>query len=89
MPNRLESIIPPMRIIIDNTPVNIYEVTKSTLINGETWYHVYLSIGIGKNESRRFSLSVRNFKELRKKLLIEVSKYKFMRLIGRQDLVMG
>jgi len=74
--DRLETIVVPFKFILDNATITIYEVTKSELVSGDVWYHVLLSINVNGKESKPFSLDVRNFDELKKKLLIEISKYK-------------
>jgi len=78
----LEPLIPPVSFRLDRAIVTIYEVTKSQLINGEKWYHVCLDIRIGKHRSPRFSLDVKDLKDLRRKLLVEISKFKLMIMLG-------
>ncbi|RLE88795.1 MAG: hypothetical protein DRM97_06570 [Thermoprotei archaeon] len=78
----LEGLIPPIAIRVDDATVTIYEVIRSKLISGETWYHVTVDIFWRGKRSRRFSLDVRSWNELRKLLLIEVSKFKWMNLLG-------
>ena len=68
--------------MLDGAIVTIYEVNKSRLITGETWYHVHLDIRIGRRRSRRFTLDVRNTRELKRKLLVEISKFKLMIMLG-------
>ncbi len=78
----IEAIITPISFRLDNAIITIYEVNKSKLISGDTWYHVHLDIRIGKYRSQRFTLDVRNMKELKKKLLVEISKFKMLILLG-------
>jgi len=82
LPKNIGSIIPPVSFKLDGAYVTIYEVTKSTLITGETWYHVNLDLRISQYKTKRFTLDVRNVDELKRKLLIEISKFKLMILLG-------
>jgi len=79
---KLDAIIPPVRFTLDDAIVTIYEVNKSKLINGEVWYHVNLDIQVDKYRSKRFTLDVRNVKELKRKLLVEISKFKLLVMLG-------
>lgn len=78
----VESIIAPVSFKLDKAVITIYEVNKSTLVSGDVWYHVHLDIKIGKYRSRRFTLDVRDVNELKKKLLVEISKFKMLILMG-------
>jgi len=79
----LEFITTPLAFYLDNCLVIIYEVTKSKSIKGETWYHVCVELRYKKRKSPRFSLDVRNVRELKKKLLVEISKFKLSIMLGR------
>jgi len=81
-PNRLETVIPPVRFRHDKAIVTIYEVTKTRLINGQYIYNVNLDITYKKKKSQRFTLFVKNWDDLLKKLLVEIPKFKLMVLMG-------
>ena len=81
-PNRLDTVIPPVRFRHDKAIVTIYEVTKTRLINGQYIYNVNLDITYKKKKSQRFTLFVKNWDDLLKKLLVEIPKFKLMVLMG-------
>ena len=81
-PDRLDTIIPPLRFRHDNALVTIYEVTKTKLINGQSIYNVNLDITYKKKKSQRFTLFVKDWDDLLKKLLVEIPKFKLMVLMG-------
>jgi len=70
--------IPPFVIEIDGVPVEIIEVLKSELVSGDTWYHIVVSINYNGIKSRRYSLDVKDIKDLTNKLKIEITKIKFI-----------
>jgi len=79
---RLDSIIPPVRFRFDNAIITIYEVLKSQLVSGKTWYHVTLDIEYRGKRTRRFSLDCKDTNDFKKRLMVEVSKFKFLVLLG-------
>jgi len=79
---RLETIFPPFSFTLDGAKVTIYEITKSELISGDKWYHVHLDIAWRNKRSRRFTLDVKSWEDLLRKLLVEISKFKLMILMG-------
>jgi len=83
----MEARIPPQTLWLDDAKVTIVEVMRSDLITGDTFYHVFLQVEMPPFPPRRFSLDVKSFDELRKKLLVEVSKLKIFRICGMEDLV--
>jgi hypothetical protein len=68
--------IPPFFIEVDEIPVTIIEVLKTTLISGETWYHVVVQINYKGIKSRRYTLDVKSEQDLINKLKIEITKIK-------------
>ncbi|RLC63536.1 MAG: hypothetical protein DRI48_08365 [Chloroflexi bacterium] len=70
--------ITPFFIEVDGVQVEILEVLKSQLISGDTWYHVVVSINYNGIKSRRYSLDVKDIKDLTNKLKIEITKIKFI-----------
>jgi len=66
----------PLTIEVDGFKVTLHEVLKSGLVSGEWWYHVVVSIDYKGIRSRRYTLDVRNTKELMNKLKIEITKLK-------------
>jgi len=76
-------MLTPYTFRLDGVLVTIWEVLKSKLIDGTVLYHVTVSLGV----SKRFNLTVRSWGELRRKLLVEVSKYKLLRMLGKDEVV--
>jgi len=79
---QLDKVIPPIQFIIDNCRITIYEILKSTLISGETFYHVVLDIEYKGKRSRRYTLDAKSTVDFRKRLLVEISKFKWMVMLG-------
>jgi len=79
---KLGAVIPPLDFRLDKARVRIWEVTKTTLVTGETWYLVHLQVFYRRKASRRFTLPVRSWDELVKKLLVEIPKFKLGVLMG-------
>lgn len=73
-------IIPPFSLSIDGALVDVLEVSKQSLPNGETWYIVSCSIRYKGIKSRVFPLFVRNEEDLKNKLKIEITKIKIFEL---------
>jgi uncharacterized membrane protein YcfT len=69
--------VPPFFIEIDGYPVQVLEVIKSELISGDVWYHVVISIFYKEIKSKRYSLDVKDTKDLINKLKLEITKIKF------------
>jgi|GEM_PF-4627712 len=80
--DRLDTVIAPVRFKLDDAIVTIYEVLSMRLISGETWYSVNVDITLGKYRTRRFNIHVRSMRELKAKLLVEISKIKLLRVLG-------
>jgi len=70
--------LPPFFIEVDGIPVEVLEVLKSELISGDTWYHVVVRIIYNGIKSRRYTLDVKDIKDLTNKLKIEITKIKFI-----------
>jgi hypothetical protein len=68
----------PFTISVDNCQVVIYEALKSQLISGDVWYHVVVQINYKGIKSRRYTLDVKNEKDLINKLKVEISKIKII-----------
>lgn len=79
---KLDTIVPPLRFRHDRALVTIYEVTRTRLLNGQSIYNVNLDITYRKKKSRRFTLYVKDWDDLLKKLLVEIPKFKLMVLMG-------
>jgi len=80
--DRLESIVPPFTFVLDGCQVTVWEVIRLRLVTGDTWYHVLLSLKWRGKTSKRFPLDVRSWRELRKKLLVEIPKFKLAVMLG-------
>jgi len=85
----METILVPFSFRIEDTLVTVWEVTKSTLVSGDTWYHVLVSLRIGNKTSRRFPLDVKNWRDLKRKLLVEISKFKLYIMLGGEKWITG
>jgi len=70
--------LPPFSIEVDGVRVTVLEVLKSQLISGETWYFVVVQLNYKGVLSRRYTLSVRDVRDLVNKLKMEVTKIKFI-----------
>ncbi len=78
----LEGLLPPVRFTLDGCDVTIYEVLRSDLVNGERWYHVTLDLEYRGKRCRRFNLDAKSTPDFRKRLLVEIAKFKLMVLLG-------
>jgi len=79
---RLDAIVPPHRFTLDGTTVTIWEVIKLQLVSGDTMYHVLVELSYKGKRSQRFPLDARDWKDLLKKLLVEIPKFKLAVLMG-------
>jgi len=71
--------IPPFSFLLDGVKVTIYEVLKHKFISGDTWYYVTVRLQSGNFKSRIFGVDARDEEDLKKKLLVEISKLKLLR----------
>lgn len=78
----LDNVIPPIQFSLDGCKVTIYEVLRSQLVTGKTYYHVNLSLEYRGKKSKRFSIDVTSTEDLRKRLLVEIAKFKWMIMLG-------
>jgi len=70
--------LPPLSITLDGCIVDVLEVTRSTLISGETWLHVAVRINYMGVRSRVFTIDARSQREFIDKLRVEIAKVKFI-----------
>jgi len=70
--------LPPFFLEIDGVPVQVVEVHKREPITGEVWYIVSVRIIYKGVSSRTYPLFVRNTKDLKNKLKVEITKLKFI-----------
>jgi len=68
----------PFFIEVDGVRVEVLEVLRNELISGDVWYRVVVCISYGGVRSQRYSLMVRDIKDLVNKLKIEITKVKFI-----------
>jgi len=61
---------------VDGFKITLHEVLKTKLISGHEWYHAVVSIDYKGIRSRRYTLDVRDMKDLVKKLKVEITKLK-------------
>lgn len=79
--------ITPFSVMVDDVPVRILEVLKTSLDPENPWYHVTVQITYKGIKSRIYTLDVKNMKDLIKKLKIEITKIKIIeRAYGREEL---
>ena len=83
----LEVMIPPVAVTVDDAKVEIFEVLKFTFPDGSTRYHVTCRINWRGIKSRIFFVDVKDTKDLKRKLEIELSKMKMLYLIGGKKYV--
>jgi len=76
-----------MEIVVDDAKVEVLEVIKYTMPNGEDRYHVVCRLYWRGIRTRPFFLDAKDMNDLRKKLEIELSKIKILYIIGGRDLV--
>lgn len=74
----------PLRVEMDGCTVTILEVVKSRVLD-TTFYHVVLKLCCGSVETRPFTIDVRSTRELRAKLLVEISKLKALILLYGEE----
>ena len=79
-PNKAIVQIPPVTLIADNCLVHILEVLRHETPWGEE-FTVAVKLDCGKISTRVFDLTVRNEKELKAKILAEITRLKMMRLV--------
>lgn len=79
-PKRLLVQLPPFTVIVDNCLVHVLEVLRHNTRWG-TEYTVALRVECGAVSSRVFNLTVRNEKELKAKILAEVTKLRLMKYV--------
>jgi len=70
--------LPPFFLEVDGCKVQVLEVLKSQLVSGATWYHIAVIIDYKGIKSRRYTLNVRDTKDLLNKLKVEITKIKFI-----------
>ena len=76
----------PMSFELEGCTVYILETIKTKRVDGSEEYHVTVKIKWNNIESKIFSLDVKDNKELKAKLLAEISKMKLMKYILGDDL---
>jgi len=79
----LTRAITPVKFKLDGVNVMLIEVLGSELITGDRWYHVRVQLEWRGSKSTPFSLDVKDMNHLKKKLLVEISKFKLGLIIGR------
>jgi hypothetical protein len=70
--------ITPFFLEIDGVTVQIVEVAKQQLISGEVWYIVPVKIIYKGIHSRVFPMFVKDIRELKNKLKVEITKVKII-----------
>jgi len=72
----LTRAITPVKFKLDGVDVTLIEVIRSELITGDKWYHVRLQLEWKGTRSTLFTLDVKDMDHLKKKLFVEISKFK-------------
>lgn len=80
----LDNVVPPVRFTLDGVNVTIYEVLRSRLVTGKTYYHVTLDLEYAGKRSRRFTLDATGTRDFRKRLLVEIAKFKWFIMLGEE-----
>jgi len=80
-------VLPPIIIDVEDAKVEILEVVKYTLPNGEDRYHVVCRLYWRDIKTRPFFLDAKDMDDLRKKIEIELSKIKILYIIGGRNIV--
>ena len=70
--------VTPFTVEVDGVKVQIVEVAKQTLVTGEAWYIVSVRVNYKGVESRVFPLFVRDNRDLKNKLKVEITKLKII-----------
>jgi hypothetical protein len=70
--------VTPFTVDVDGVKVQVVEVSKQTLVTGETWYIVSVRVNYKGVESRVFPLFVRDSRDLKNKLKVEITKLKII-----------
>jgi hypothetical protein len=70
--------VTPFTVDVDGVKVQVVEVSKQTLVTGETWYIVSIRVNYKGVESRVFPLFVRDSRDLKNKLKVEITKLKII-----------
>ncbi|MCS7387186.1 MAG: hypothetical protein NDF55_10755 [archaeon GB-1867-005] len=82
-------IIPPFSVQVDDCTVEVLEVKKHELISGEKFYSVAVRFNYKGIKSKIVNLTVKDEKDLQRKLKIEVSKIKFLEMTYGINYVKG
>jgi len=86
LPERYQ--IPPFSFRLDGATVTIYEVIKRKTITGRSWYYATVRISLGGFKSRVFGIDAKDEDEFKKKLIVEISKLKMLRMAsGEREVV--
>jgi len=79
---KLDSILPPVKISVPGAEATIIEVLKSTTVRGEKIYFVTVDIKVDDDPPRRVNLEVSSGSELFSKIVLEAHKVKMLKSLG-------
>jgi len=79
---RLETIIPPVKIELDDNEVAILEVIKLEPAGKLIGYHVVVEAKVGGEKTPRFFVTVKSWEDLQRKLRIELAKWRMLKESG-------
>ena len=88
MSRRLDVLIAPLTLKVDDARVEVFEVLKFEFPDGKPRYHVTCRVKWRDITSRIFFLDVYDMKDLERKLKVEISKLKMLYLIGGKKYVL-
>ena len=80
-------VVPPFTLEVEDCLVDILEVLKHEYPWGEKQFTVACKIRCGDVETKVFDLTVSDTRELKAKLLAEITKLKVMRMVYGDDYV--
>jgi len=79
---RLETIIPPVKIELDGSEVAILEVIKLEPAGKLIGYHVVVEAKVDGEKTPRFFVVAKSWEDLQRKLRIELAKWRMLRESG-------
>jgi len=70
--------VTPFTVEVDGVKVQVVEVSRQQLVTGDVWYIVSVRVNYKGIESRVFPLFVRDTRDLKNKLKVEITKLKII-----------
>lgn len=79
---RLENIIPPVRVTVDGAEVAILEVMRLEPAGKLIGYHVTVEAKVDGEKTPRFFVTATSWDDLIRKLRIEIAKWRVLKMSG-------